>query len=107
MPTPLPKNCNPGGYQQVLILKGDVEFWRSLGYSLEGEFLDLTDDPQTRLMLQDGKYRIDTGQNIIEWVGRSPNTQHFGTVRISHGYIQIEDKTITGVAETELWISEV
>jgi polyisoprenoid-binding protein YceI/rhodanese-related sulfurtransferase len=90
------------GYQQVLILKGGIESWRSLGYPLEGEAVDIDSDPETRLLLQEGKYRIDTDQSIIEWVGRNPNTQHFGTVRISHGHIQIEDNTITGVAEIDM-----
>lgn len=75
------------GYQHIKILKGGIESWRSLGYRLEGELVDLAGDFETRLLLQDGKYRIDTEQSIIEWVGRNPNTKHFGTVRISDGQI--------------------
>lgn len=90
------------GYQQILILKGGIESWRSLGYPLEGEFVDIAGDPETRLLLQDGKYRIDTNQSIIEWVGRNPNTKHSGTVRISDGQIHIKDNTVTGVAEIDM-----
>jgi rhodanese-related sulfurtransferase/polyisoprenoid-binding protein YceI len=90
------------GYQQIQILKGGIESWRSLGYPLEGEFVDTADYPETRLHLRDGKYHIDTDGSIIEWVGRNPNTKHFGTVRISHGRIQIKDKIITGVAEIDM-----
>jgi polyisoprenoid-binding protein YceI/rhodanese-related sulfurtransferase len=90
------------GYQQLVILKGGIELWRSFGYPLEGEFVDITDDSSTRLQLQDGKYRIDTEQSIIEWAGRNPNTKHFGTVRISEGQINIEGKKITGRAEIDM-----
>ena len=90
------------GYQQILILKGGIESWRSLGYPLEGEFVNIAGDPGTRLLLQDGKYRIDTDESIIEWIGRNPNTKHFGTVHISDGQIQIENTTITGVAEIDM-----
>ena len=90
------------GYQQILILKGGIESWRSLGYPLEGELVDIAGDPETRLLLKDGKYRIDTEQSIIEWVGRNPNTKHFGTVRISDGQIQILNTTITGIAEIDM-----
>jgi polyisoprenoid-binding protein YceI/rhodanese-related sulfurtransferase len=90
------------GYQQILILKGGIESWRSQGYPLEGEFVDIAGDPETRLLLPDGKYRIDTEQSIIEWFGRNPNTKHFGTVRISNGQIQIENGSITGAAEIDM-----
>ena len=90
------------GYQQVLMVRGGIESWRSLGYPLEGEFVDIADDSYTRLILQDGKYRIDTEQSIIEWAGRNPNTRHFGTVRISEGQINVEGKKITGRAEIDM-----
>ncbi len=90
------------GYRQIKILKGGIASWRALGYPLEGEFADIASDPETRLILQDGKYRVDTEQSSIEWAGRNPNTRHFGTVRISDGQIQIENDTITGVIEMDM-----
>jgi len=90
------------GYRQIKILKGGIASWRALGYPLEGESADIARDPETQLHLQDGKYRIDTGESIIEWVGRNPNTKHFGTVRISEGQIQIENDTITGVIDIDM-----
>jgi len=90
------------GYRRVMILKGGIESWRSVGYALEGKSVDISGDPETQLVLQDGKYRIDTDQSIIEWVGRNPNTKHFGTVRISEGQIQIVDNAITGIAEIDM-----
>ena len=90
------------GYQQIVILEGGIESWRLLGYPLEGEFVDMVGDPETRLHLPDGKYQIDADESIIEWVGRNPNTKHFGTVRISDGQIQIEDNIVTGVVEIDM-----
>jgi polyisoprenoid-binding protein YceI/rhodanese-related sulfurtransferase len=90
------------GYQRIIILKGGIESWRSLGYPLEGESVDIPVDAHTHLALQDGRYRVDRDQSIIEWVGRNPNTKHFGTVRISDGQIQIEDNIVTGVAEIDM-----
>ena len=90
------------GYQQIRILKGGIESWRSLGYPLEGEFVDIAGAHETYLLLKDGKYRIDVDESLIEWIGRNPNTKHFGTVRISEGQIQIEDNTITSVAEIDM-----
>ena len=52
------------GYRQIRVLKGGIESWRLLGYPLEGESVDISIDPETRLVLQDGKYRIDTDQSI-------------------------------------------
>ncbi len=90
------------GYQRMVILKGGIETWRSLNYPLEGESVDIPVDPETRLVLPDGKYRIDTEQSIIDWIGRNPNTKHFGTVRISEGQINIENGNITGVFEIDM-----
>ena len=90
------------GYQKVMIMKGGIKSWRSLGYPLEGASVDISGDPETKLVLQDGKYCIDTDQSIIEWAGRNPNTKHFGIVRISDGQIHIENTTITGVVEIDM-----
>ena len=90
------------GYQQVRILKGGIETWRALGYPLEGESVDIAVDPETRLSLPQGEYRIDTDQSIIEWFGRNPNTKHFGTVRISAGQIKIENGNMTGAVDIDM-----
>jgi len=91
-----------GGYQQIMILKGGIESWRSLGYPLEGESADIVPDPEVRLLLPEGQYQIDTDQSIIEWFGRNPNTKHFGTVRISKGHVQIENGNMTGAVEIDM-----
>ena len=90
------------GYQRIMILKGGIESWRALGYPLEGESADIVPDPEVRLLLPEGQYRIDTDQSMIEWFGRNPNTKHFGTVRISKGQIQIENGNMTGALEIDM-----
>jgi polyisoprenoid-binding protein YceI len=90
------------GYQRIFILKGGIESWRALGYPLEGESAEVALDPETRLLLPEGEYQIDTDQSIVEWFGRNPNTKHFGTVRISRGQIQIEKGNMTGVVEIDM-----
>lgn len=90
------------GYQRIMILKGGIESWRALGYPLEGESAEIAPDPETRLLLPEGEYQIDTDQSIIEWFGRNPNTKHFGTVHISQGQIQIENGNMTGAVEIDM-----
>ena len=89
-------------YQRIMILKGGIESWRALGYPLEGESAGVPLDPETRLLLPEGEYQIDTDQSIVEWFGRNPNTKHFGTVRISKGQIQIENGNMTGTVEIDM-----
>ncbi|MBW2469256.1 MAG: YceI family protein [Deltaproteobacteria bacterium] len=90
------------GYRRVMILKGGIASWRALGYPLEGESAEIAGDPESRLLLPEGEYQIDTDQSIVEWVGRNPNTKHFGTVRISKGQIQIENGNMTGAVEIDM-----
>ena len=85
-----------------MILKGGIESWRALGYPLEGESVETAGDPETRLILSEGEYQIDTEQSMVEWFGRNPNTKHFGTVRISNGQIQIANGNMTGSVEIDM-----
>lgn len=90
------------GYQRILILQGGIESWKAKGYPLEGESVETAGDPETRLLLPEGEYQIDTEQSMVEWFGRNPNTKHFGTVRISKGQIQIENGNMTGAVEIDM-----
>ena len=67
-----------------------------------GDSLDLSEDPGTKLVLDDGTYHIDTDQSTIEWAGRNPNTKHFGTIGISNGQVSISNNNITGVIEINM-----
>ena len=35
------------GYRKISILKGGIESWRTLGYPLKGDSLDIAEEPKT------------------------------------------------------------
>lgn len=84
------------GYRQIHLLTGGIEAWRSAALRVEGEALDQPDDPQTVLALKDRSYRVDTKQSTIRWIGRNPNTTHFGNIDFASGTFTVKDKIITG-----------
>ena len=89
------------GYDNVSILNGGLEAWRDHGFELEGDQPD-TIDPETLLRLEDGTYHVDTAQSLIEWSGRTPNTQHFGTMQFKMGRLEVNNSAIAGVFEIDL-----
>ncbi len=90
------------GYRNINVLRGGIEAWRSAGLTVEGEAVDEPGDPQTLLKLEDGSYRVDTNQSIIEWTGRNPNTSHFGNIKIATGELSVKDGIITGVFDIDM-----
>jgi rhodanese-related sulfurtransferase/polyisoprenoid-binding protein YceI len=90
------------GYRHIHVLQGGIEAWRSAGLTLAGEAVDEFDDPQTLLKLEDRSYRVDTGQSIIEWTGRNPNTRHFGNIKIIAGELAVKDGDITGAFDIDM-----
>ena len=90
------------GYRYISVLNGGIEAWHSAGLSLEGEAIDAPDDPQTLLQLEDRSYQVDTNQSIIEWTGRNPTSTHFGSVKIAHGELAVEDGIITGSCDIDM-----
>ena len=96
------EKLNRVGYGQIHILKGGIDAWRSVGLPLEGEAPDKPDDPETRLILADGTYTVDTEQSLVEWAGRNPNTKHFETIGISKGEILVKERVISGSFEMDM-----
>ena len=90
------------GYMQISVLNGGLESWRSAGFALEGNAPLDSDDPGTTLVLENGDYQVDTDQSLIEWIGRNPNTKHFGTVKILQGDISVKDSLLGGHFEVDL-----
>lgn len=89
------------GYENICILSGGLDAWRSRGYELRGNQPDMT-DPETVLHLDDGIYHVDTSQSLIEWSGRNPNTKHFGTVAIKKGRFEVNNSNVTGEFEIDM-----
>lgn len=90
------------GYQDIYELEGGLEAWREAGYDFLGDSPDSADDPQTKVSLSDGTYRIDTGLSKIEWAGRNPNTCHVGTVEVSEGTIMSKGGELSGTIEVDM-----
>jgi rhodanese-related sulfurtransferase/polyisoprenoid-binding protein YceI len=84
------------GYQSVHVLSGGLAAWQEASYPLEGEDVDGTLDPGTRLILPEGGYAVDTDQSVVEWTGRNPNGRHFGTIKLAGGEITVRGAEISG-----------
>lgn len=89
------------GYEKISILNGGLEAWRSRGLELQGDQPDMS-DAETVLRLDDGKYRADTSQSVIEWTGRNPNNKHFGTVGLKAGSVEVNNSILTGAFEIDM-----
>ncbi len=90
------------GYQNIHYLEGGLEGWREAGFALDGDAVNLPDDPQTTLSLHDGKYIAQSTSSQVEWVGRNPNSRHMGTVDIAQGVVEIVDGKISGLIEVDM-----
>jgi polyisoprenoid-binding protein YceI len=84
------------GYQRVYVLSGGLAAWQEARYPLEGEEVEGTLDPGTRLTLPEGVYAVDTDQSTIKWTGRNPNGRHFGTIKLAGGEITVGGSEISG-----------
>jgi len=90
------------GYQNIHFLEGGLETWREAGFVLDGDAVNLPDDPQTTLSLRDGRYITNSTLSPLEWVGRNPNSRHIGTVDIAKGVVEILDGKISGLIEVDM-----
>lgn len=89
------------GYSKVFVLTGGLAAWRQAGYPLTGNDPDSADGGDLQA-LADRSYVVDTGQSIVEWTGRNPNTKHHGTLRLSKGDITIEQGRLNGTFEIDM-----
>jgi len=90
------------GYQKVYALKGGIAAWQEAGYPFEGVHVQEVEIPEDRLRIEDGTYKVNTDESIIEWTGRNPNTKHYGTLRLSQGEITVKEGIIGGSFEIDM-----
>ena len=83
-------------YEHVSFLDGGLEAWHEAGYELAGEATGQQEDLQTTVIVPDGQYQIDVESSEVEWVGRNPNSRHFGTVDIAGGELLSKERVISG-----------
>lgn len=90
------------GYRKVNTLNGGLATWREVGYPLEGEQIYALGVPADKLRVEDGTYRVNTDESVIEWTGRNPNKKHYGTLKLSKGEITVKDGVIGGSFEIDM-----
>lgn len=84
------------GFASVHILVGGLEAWHAQGFELEGSDSGLPQDKGYPDALHDGTYTLDTNESIIEWVGRNPNTKHYGILSLAEGSLTVDGGNISG-----------
>ena len=90
------------GYKKIYALKGGIAAWQRAGYPLEGEHVQEVEAPEDQLRIEDGKYKVNTDESVIEWTGRNPNSKHYGTLKLSKGEITVNGGVIGGAFEIDM-----
>jgi rhodanese-related sulfurtransferase len=83
------------GYANVFAMAGGIKSWREMGGRLEGDAPETLTE-SAGLRLEDRLYKVHVGESVVEWVGRNPNTRHFGTLRLGEGAISVLEGVLTG-----------
>lgn len=90
------------GYGKLFVLEGGLAAWRAAALPLEGEAAEESEDPGTRVVLQEGTYRVDPDRSTIEWIGRNPNSTHFGRVELLRGDLRVKGAGAAGGFEIDM-----
>jgi rhodanese-related sulfurtransferase/polyisoprenoid-binding protein YceI len=90
------------GYKNVYALEGGLTGWKEADYRLEGAHPDEVDTLEESGLPENGTYPVDLEQSVIEWIGRNPNTKHYGTLGFSKGEITVKDGEVGGTLEIDM-----
>lgn len=90
------------GYQRVSVLAGGLKAWLEAGFAVEGSDPDGANDGETGFQLENGTYSVDFENSVIEWIGRNPNTRHYGTIEIIDGAITVAGSDIQGAFDIDM-----
>jgi len=90
------------GYRNVSAMEGGLKQWVSLGFEVVGEDPTLSESTKQPPKLIDHNYAVDVAESRIEWIGRNPNTTHYGTIGLSKGGITLNNGQIGGSFEINM-----
>jgi len=78
------------GYSEVAELRIGILGWINEGHDFIGSEKDESIVPT----LADGRHEIDLSESRIQWTGRNLLNNHFGTLKLSSGWIETTDNLI-------------
>ncbi|MFW5735258.1 MAG: YceI family protein [Oceanidesulfovibrio sp.] len=90
------------GWSDVHLLVGGLDAWAAEGFTLEGTHATIPDMPEDVFEPRDGGYAVDIDESLVEWTGRSPKGRHVGTVKLSHGKLQVREGALNGLFELDM-----
>jgi polyisoprenoid-binding protein YceI/rhodanese-related sulfurtransferase len=82
------------GYVEVYDYQGGTVEWESLRYPIDGETPSNgnSDEP----LSHPGIFKVDTLKSKALWIGRNLVNQHYGSIKIARGELDIDDGTVSG-----------
>ena len=81
------------GYSDVAILEGGLEAWSKSGLPLE----EKEEQSDSGLL----EKPLDTERSIIRWTGRNLVNQHTGTLKVTGGFLRVDDGLRAARVETD------
>jgi polyisoprenoid-binding protein YceI len=90
------------GYRNVSAMEGGLKRWVALGFAVVGDDPTLLEAAKQHPKFTDHNYAVDVAESRIEWIGRNPNTTHYGTIGLSKGEIRVKNGQIGGSFELDM-----